>query len=198
MLLSTEMLLLVLALASESADLDDHALALQIRAGNRQAFKHFFDRHHEALFRFLVSRGFDHADAEELIQQAFVQLWEKRETIREGLSLRSFLFTIAWNRALNIERDRRKFDPNASVFTESETALEPSAHEVLEGRELFGQLNEAIKNLPEKRREVFEMCFVHGTPYKEAAAALNISVKTVENQMGHALKAIRAALRRYL
>jgi RNA polymerase sigma-70 factor (ECF subfamily) len=197
MIVSAELLLILLALSADHS-LDESTLATAIKNGDRASFKVFFDRHHEALFRFLVSRGFDHSDAEELIQTAFVLVWEKRETIREGLSLRSYLFTIAWNRALNLQRDRRKFDDAPAVSTFADAELAPSAHEELQGREVFAHLERAVAALPEKRRQVFEMCFLHGLPYKEAAEAMEISVKTVENQMGHALKSIRAALKRFL
>lgn len=197
MVLTTELILLLFALRPDTG-LDDVTLSSSIKNGDAAAFRVFFDRHHAALFRFLVSRGLDSNDAEELTQQAFVIVWEKRATIREGLSLRSFLFTIAWNRSLNLHRDRKKFDDTDAGQVPESGEFYASGQDILESKEVFASLERAVANLPEKRRQVFELCFINGLPYKEAAAALEISVKTVENQMGHALKSIRQALKGFL
>lgn len=186
---------ILLALAtSGSSDLDDAELARRIRQGDHEAFRSFFEAHHEALFRFLVSKGIAKAAAEDLVQQAFVIIWEKRAGIEADRSLRGYLFRIAYTRMLNHIRDHSKFETDEPV-PHSETRQTPEDH--ARHSELTEAVDDAVEAMPEKRRMVFDFCFMQGFSYRETADALDISVKTVENHMGLALKEIRSALEEY-
>lgn len=184
--------LALLALAfSADADLDDQALARRIRDGDPAAFRAFFERHHGTLVGYLRRRHVPPDIAADLVQQAFVRLWERRAEIDLEKSLRAYLFRIAHTRALNHFRNTAKFDYSAEA--------EPSAAPTNPGDAasyalLEETLHRAIEALPERRRAVFELCFLQELTYREAAEVLGISIKTVEHQMGHALKAVRAAL----
>jgi RNA polymerase sigma-70 factor, ECF subfamily len=186
----SEIVLVLLAL-SGSSDLDDPELARRIRAGDREAFRAFFERHHAALFQFLRRRGAESDDAEDLVQNAFIMIWERRHTIDPSRSLRAFLFQSAYRRALNLFRDTARFDRSAD-------AEETAAGELnVEGMGMHDALMKAVDALPERRRMVFELTFLRELTYREAAEVLGISVKTVENQMAHALKSIRSAIEVY-
>lgn len=186
---------ILLALASSgSSDLDDVELARRIRQGDHDAFRSFFEAHHKALFRFLMSKGIAEAAAEDLIQQAFIIIWEKRDGIKADRSLRGYLFRIAYTRMLNHIRDHSKFDTDEPVPL-SETRQTPEDH--ARHSELTEAVDDAVEAMPEKRRMVFDFCFMQGFTYRETADALDISVKTVENHMGIALKEIRTALAEY-
>lgn len=182
--------LLVLGLAVAG---DDDDLARRIRAGDRAAFKEFFDENHDVIYRYLRGRGLPPDAAADAVQQAFIVLWEKRGELRSGTSLRAFVFRIGYRRALNDLRSQKHagWEESAAAIAENQTA--PSTDDAL----VMRHFEDALDNLPERRRLVFELCFVHGYTYREAAAVLEVSVKTVENQMGHALKAMRAALAVY-
>ncbi len=178
--------LLLLALALPSAD--DADLARRIREGDHEAFRLFFERHHAALLAFLHRRRVPDAVADDLVQQAFVSLWEKRMHIDPDRSLRAYLFRIAYTRALNHFRDTARLDGDVDVQAaphEGDAASLALAQEAVA---------KAVAALPERRRAVFELCFVEGMTYREAAEALDISPKTVEHQMGHALKTLREQL----
>ncbi len=174
--------------------LDDSALARRIKGGDEAAFKAFFERHHDVLYGYLRRRGLSGAVCEDLIQNAFLTIWERRQDIDEQKSLRALLFKICYTRALNHFRDTARFvDPTAMNEPASPTAPDHDA-----GYALMQQsLRAAIEALPERRRAVFELCFLQELTYREAAEALDVSIKTIENQMGHALKAIRKALAEY-
>lgn len=186
---------LVLLLTAAETDLDDRDLARRIKQGDQAAFKAFFDRHHELLFRYLRRRGVDAPMCEDILQRAFLTIWERRDQIDENQSLRSFLFRIAHNRALNFFRDTAKFAGEPTPEDHITNVL-PDQH--AEGALMQETLHRAVATLPERRRAVFELCFMQELTYREAAAALDISVKTVEHQMGHALKAIRKAMAKYV
>ena len=180
---------------TDLAALDDPALARRIKDGDAGAFKTLFERHHDVLYRYLRARGLAGAVCEDLIQNAFLFIWEHRHEIDEAKSLRAFLFKICYTRALNHFRDTAKFTDSAAV----DEPVAPAAPDREADYALMQQaLRTAVEALPERRRAVFEFCFMQELTYREAAEALGVSVKTVENQMGHALKAIRKAMAEYV
>lgn len=187
--------LILMMSSDESSSLNDQQLATLIRNGDRDAFEAFFKRHHESLYYMLLGRGLRPEVADDIIQRAFIIIWEKRLSIDPDKSLKAYLFRIGYTRALNHFRDTRKFDPEGleTKIIESDQNTENEAEMTL----LLQAVHKAVSNLPEKRRAVFELCFMQQMSYKEAADALEISIKTVENQMGHAFKQIRQALSDY-
>lgn len=184
-----EFLLLSLAL-SASGDLDDRALAASIRAGDTQAFRVFYERHYDSLYRYLLSRGAEGDHAEDLIQKAFLLIWEKREAIDPAKSLRAYLFTIGFSKFLN---DRKRDAKSTSIEGDDWPPVEgQSPEDTLRYRELLTSVHAAVERMPEKRRMVFELCFFKQFSYQEAADALSIRRNTVENHMAAALKDVRA------
>lgn len=186
--------LLVLLAVSAPVDIDDRTLAERIQRGDRAAFRHFFERYHTMLYRYLRNRKVPGNIAEDLVQNAFIIIWERRDQIDTNKSLRSFLFTIGYNRALNHFRDTAKFttEDDLPEQTDTHTPAHDTTHTLMQGT-----LHKAISALPERRRAVFELCFLQELTYRETAEVLGISIKTVENQMSHALKAIRKAMEVY-
>lgn len=182
-----ELLLLLSALVPEEVD-----LAAALRSGDRMAFRAFFDRYHADLLRYLKYRNVPDELAEDLVQQAFVTIWEKRDSLRDDGSVRGLLFRIAYTRALNHFRDTARLerlgDPEETVSADA------SPEDAAEGRLMRERLKAAVAALPERRRAVFELCMLEGLSYRETAESLEISIKTVENQMAHALRAVREAL----
>lgn len=188
-----QLIIFFLALA-EDQGLNGKELAKKIKQGDHKAFQRFFDAHHEALFRFLVGKGISGPTAEDLIQKAFIYIWENRTKIQPEKSLKAYLFRIGYTRMLNHIRDNSKFDGFESA-SHSQTTVRPDDH--LQEEELRKAIDRAIQQMPEKRGMVFELCFVQEFTYKEAADALDVSRKTVENHMGLALKDIRKALQEF-
>ena len=191
------LLQLILLLASvDSDELTDPELALKIKKGNHEAFKKFFDRYNSFLLNYLMKRGTAKEAAKDLVQQAFVLIWEKREEIDETKSLRAFLFRIGYTRMLNLFRDHSKFDEGTD-FEETSISDENEDNDDGKNRDLNNAIETAISAMPEKRQEVFRLCFIQEFTYKEAAQVLDVSVKTIENHMGLALKDMRESLKEY-
>ena len=182
-------LLLLLALSIGESP-EDRRLAARIRDGDRAAFRTFFDRHHGRLFGYLRSRGVPASDAEDLVQTAFIYIWEHRDRIDPKRSLRAYLFRIGYTRALNRLRDSARVDLDAPVDRPSSTGSETPESDALT-RELREALDAAIEDLPERRRAVFELCFLRDFTYQEAANALDITRNTVETHMRLALRDLR-------
>lgn len=186
--------LLFLLAVRRTSEKDDPELLLAIKNGDHSAFKTFFEKHHSFLYHFLLKKGVSEQQAEDLVQQAFVMIWDKRDTIDETKSLRSYLFRIAYTRMLNVFRDTKKFDENADFSTE-ESGYE--SDQQVETRELGQAIEASISSMPVKRQAVFRLCFIQEFTYKEAAETLEVSVKTIENHMGLALKELRGKLERF-
>lgn len=184
-------LLLILG-ASLRDESNETKVYLKIKKGDQKAFKKFFDTHHQELFHYLRSKGVGREAAEDLIQKAFIYIWENRASIDEDKSLRAYLFRIAYTRMLNLFRDNEKFDKNSEVPEEAVSFSSPD-HEIHQ-QELNKIIESAISAMPEKRQNVFRLCFLQEFTYKEAAQFLDISVKTIENHMTLALKDLRLSL----
>ncbi|MGF1670496.1 MAG: RNA polymerase sigma factor [Balneolaceae bacterium] len=189
--LSIEIILFFIAFAKDKG-MDDLSISISIRNGDKNAFKEFYDRHYDSLYRFLMSRGLSHDETKDLVQRAFLMIWEKRSEIDDTKSLRSFLFTIAYTRMLNhIEYQSKFSDVNPSGQHKNPELPDGD----LDHRELVGIIKKIISQMPEKRGLVFDLCFMKQFTYKETADALGVSTKTVENHMALAFKDMRRELK---
>lgn len=164
-------------------------LARQIRRGDARAVRAFFDATHADLLAMLRRRGLDAAQAEDVAQQAYIWIWEHRAEIDPERSLRGLLFRIGLTRGLNAARDAGRTDALPEAGVPDSAASDPAAL-----ADLRSALALAVADLPERRRQTFTLCFTDGLTHREAAQVMGVSAKTVEHQMGHALKAIRARL----
>ncbi|MFO7671354.1 MAG: RNA polymerase sigma-70 factor [Bacteroidales bacterium] len=161
---------------------------------DQDSFEKLFRSFFPPLMVFAKKILVDEDDAREVVQRVFISVWEKRQEIDLSTSLKTYLFTSVHNRSLNVIRDRKKFS-SADV---PDLAVEWDVSSVIESMELEERIMEVIRSLPEKCREVFEMNRFDGLKYSEIAVRLNISVKTVENQMSKALKILREKLSKFI
>ena len=176
---------------------EERDLLGRIRAGDEGAFDAAFREHYAALVRTAEGMLRRRDVAEEIVQDVLLALWQRRATLLVEDSLRAYLFRATRNRALNHLRHaaiERKAEPELAAI-ESPDAPAPSA---LVHEEIDNALREAVSTLPPRCREVFELSRVHGLRYAEIATTLGISVKTVEAQMGKALRTLRALLAPWL
>ncbi|MFA5667981.1 MAG: sigma-70 family RNA polymerase sigma factor [Balneolaceae bacterium] len=187
--------LILIALASSTEqDLDAHDLARKIKSGDHKAFQEFYNNHYDSLLYFLMSRNTSKENAEDLIQKAFIYIWENRAKIEPDKSLRAYIFRIAYTRMLNHHRDEKKFNNDDDL---PEQVNEVTPEDNAQKSELDLAIDKSIKAMPQKRGEVFTLCFMEQLTYNEAAETLGVSKKTIENHMGLALKDIRHALERF-
>jgi RNA polymerase sigma-70 factor (ECF subfamily) len=136
--------------------------------------------------------------AKEIVQDAFLSLWEKRDTIDMDRQVKSYLTMIIHNKCTNYLRDNRKFDTNILQIENLLDVPEYESTDSLVTGELKVSIESAINELPEKCREIFVMNRYENLKYQEIADKLQISVKTVETQMSKALQHMRPRLAAYL
>ncbi|MEO0470218.1 MAG: RNA polymerase sigma-70 factor [Bacteroidota bacterium] len=140
----------------------------------------------------------DPTQAEEVVQEVFMQLWEKRGEITFETSIKSYLFRAVYNRSLNRIRDLKTRQRHQEVVESSNKENELIEFDPAVASDVKQHIYEAIGQLPEQCGRIFKMSRFEGLTYKEIAQKLNISPKTVEVQMGRALKKLREMLRHHL
>lgn len=159
------------------------------------SFERIFKEHHTHCLAFAIHYTGDPYEAEEVVQLVFSQLWEKREGIAIAGSERSYLFTAIRNTAIS---QWRKQSVRSAKENDFGSMQDGEVHFSMQARELEQKLHVALEKLPERCREVFLLSRKQQLKYAEIATVMNISVKTVENQMGKALKILHHELREYL
>jgi RNA polymerase sigma-70 factor (ECF subfamily) len=142
-------------------------------------------------------------EAENIVQDVFTELWEKRETWFGYANLESYLFVSAKNKCLNFLRHQTVVQESAGIIQEEYVlklkaglnSLEVLDLDFLSERNMDEVLEKALDDLPEKCRRIFVMSKIEGRKQKEIATVLNISVNTVETQMGIAYRHLRNRLK---
>jgi RNA polymerase sigma-70 factor (ECF subfamily) len=175
---------------------DDKSLALQLARGNEKAFEIIFKRYYQALC--LFSRQFleDDEQAEEAVQDIFVKIWEKRFSLSIETSLEHYLFRAVRNHCFN-QLQRRKIKKRYAKEMLENLEREIKTEEYYLEPDIKIKIDEAIGLLPPKRKKIFRLSREEGLKYKEIAEQMNLSIKTVEAQMGLALKFLREKLKDY-
>jgi len=156
-------------------------------------FESLYNNHAFELKRFLSFKFNDANTADDIMQDAFVKLWQKCADVPIEKA-KSFLFTVANNLFLNVKKREQTAQRNAIHFSKSTTNESPEF--VLEGKEYLVQIDKAIASLTEKQREVFLMSKIEKKKYVEIAQELNISVKAVEKRMHKALVVMKDFIKR--
>lgn len=180
------------------------SLVEQLIKGEEPAFKQTFSQYYPGLLRFANSYVHDSYLAENIVQDAFVILWEKRAFLNLQSNLKAFLVTVVRNKAINIlekERNRAEIDSNHLKVREANYELE--ALHALNPEELFSTeivdiLNKALEELPEQTRRIFMLSRFKGMNNKAIATKLNITEKGVEYHISKSLKFLRVKLSDYL
>lgn len=175
-------------------DTEDKELYLKLQNGDERAFQVIFRKYYSAMSAFAYQFLKDHELAEETAQDMFVKIWEKRETLHIDSSVKHYFFRSVRNHCLNqIQHEKIKKKYAGMVLENSHQEINPE-HFYIEV-DLIQRIENCIESMPPKRQEIFRLSREQGLKYKEIADTLKISVKTVEAQMGLALKYLREELK---
>lgn len=177
---------------------EDIRLTELIRKGDKPSFDRVFLKYFKNLHAYAMKFAGEKDMAEEIIQNVFCRIWEKRGQLKADGYLRAFLYRSVHNECVNYIR-HRKVRSSFQVYYAGKPELnESNLAEELGASELERRLYAAINELPEECASVFQMSRFEQLRYGEIAAELNIPLKAVEYQMGKALKILRIKLADFL
>jgi RNA polymerase sigma-70 factor (ECF subfamily) len=153
-----------------------------------EQFKSCYQSNFQGLFLYAFTLVKDAAEAKDLVQTSFIQMWEKGKHINDNDSARAFLYTIVYRLSLNSLRNQKVRTGHLRSMTGNNSS---GIVYDLEEKEFRQKLEHAVNQLPERCREVFLKVRMEGMKYRIVAKELGISEKTVETQMGRAVKMIK-------
>lgn len=187
----------------QGGETDDRLLFEKIRQGDTRAFERIFRKYAPRLEAFARKYTSDAGEAEDIVQNAFLKLWERKEWL-ENISLSSFLFLLTKNNCLNYLKHRQITDQVEQRIAQVgsveqlyviDFVSDPSTQ--LQQKELAETIDRIMDELPPKCQEVFRLSRLHGLKNREIASKLNITEKVVEKHITRALKRFSEGLRHF-
>ena len=168
-------------------------LLLLLREGDRVAFYNIYERYCKRLYGFVLRYIKQEDDAEEIVQEVFIKLWEARNKIDIYSSFDSFLFTIAYNSTMSLFRKRlkeKKYLEYLKSIQQIQSA--PNAIEEIHFKELNANVQSLLDQLTPRQKEIFQMSREQGLAHEEIAKMLGISVNTVKKHMTNTLTFLKS------
>ncbi len=177
----------------------DHDLATSVKLGDSQALNTLVVRYYQPLLNFVVRYVHSLDVAEDVLQDVFIRLWERRATWEIPDSVRAYLYTMSRHAALDLIRRASARERYESTSADESDPVAPSTpSEALEQEEFAEAVRHAVAELPDRGREIYVLAHQHGLSYREIADTLGISVPTVKTHMGRSIVALERRLRRFL
>jgi RNA polymerase sigma-70 factor, ECF subfamily len=164
---------------------------------SRQEFEDIFSTYYESLYGYAFSMIRDESYAKEIVSDVFYKLWLKKDSIRIDVSLAGYLYKSIYHGCMdNLKHNKIKKKYKNHVMNQS-TGVEDAANLAFK-KDFEKNLHDALSRLPEQSRTIFQLSRMEELSYRDIANRLGISTKTVETQMGRALKRLRVALAEFL
>lgn len=166
---------------------------LRLKAGDKGAFKIIFEAYYKRLCAFALNYVDSSYVAEDLVTQVLLKLWQKRQKLDKIKNLKSYLYTMVKNAAIDFNKKEKKVvrldvEKHDIIPLKSQFIIEEETHAIL---------FQALERLPEKCRKVFEMSCIDGVKYKDIAEELQISINTVKSQRARAVDLLKTQLKDY-
>lgn len=168
--------------------MDERNLLLAIKCDDPDAFKKLFFRYRLKVYYFAYRFLRNKQEAEEVVQEVFIRIWNNRKQLNEALSFNSYLFTITKNYIFNLNRDKINHQAFIDFVLPYCSETENNTEESVMYNDLKSNLQQAIESLPPRRKLIFKKSREEGLSYPQIASELNISEKTVEAHIHLALK----------
>ena len=173
---------------------DEKELLVQLRKGNEDAFDFFYQKHSAQILRKLYKMTRVSSISEELLQDVFVKIWEKRHLIDPEKSFKSYLFQIAQNLVYDLYRKVARDERLQSEIKKSFVEIQYLTEEGIHLKDTQQIISQAIDALPPQQKLVFTLCKIEGKSYDEVSTALGVSTSTIN---GHIVKATKS-IKRYM
>jgi RNA polymerase sigma-70 factor (ECF subfamily) len=177
-------------------NISDAELAGKIKAGEKNAYQEFFERYAPRIYQFSLSYLKNKSDSEELVQDVFLKIWEKRDMLDESKNVKSLIFKVAVNTIYDFIR-RKNIENAFNDFAHAnfETVSDNTWHTVIYD-EMTANLKELVAKLPDQQQKIFQLSREEGLTSEEIAAKLNLSKRTVENHLYRAISFLKENFKR--
>jgi RNA polymerase sigma-19 factor, ECF subfamily len=169
----------------------DRSLVLRLKESDNQAFEKLFNKYNKKVFYFALRYNNSKEDAEGVVQDVFIKIWNERKTLKEDLSFNSYVFTITKNHLFNMNRKKLNEKAYREFFIHHYTRIDNKPEENIIYSDLKQKIDDIIDDLPAQRKKIFIMSRREGLSNKEIAGKLGLSVRTVEVHISLALKTIK-------
>jgi RNA polymerase sigma-70 factor, ECF subfamily len=177
---------------------NEQQFVFALREGNEMVFESVFKDYYNRLCNYAFGFVDDSDEAEEMVQNTFLNIWESREKIEIHTSIKSYLYRSVQNNCLNRIKHEKVRQTYGNYQQHHAESFAESASQLVISHELQNQISEAFKSMPPQCRTVFELSRYENLTYAEIAEQLGISIKTVDKHMIKALKIMRDHLKEYL
>ena len=164
-----------------------------VKKGMATAFDNLYGLYSHKLYLFALSILKSREDAEEIVQNTFFKIWDKRQSIDSNLTFKSFLFTVAYNMTVDLLRERLKERKYREIILDKATS-NYNLEEAIEFGDLLEQVQKIALELPSRKKEIYQLSRINHLSYNEIAEKLSISVKTVENSINFSMNFIKKRL----
>jgi RNA polymerase sigma-70 factor (ECF subfamily) len=164
------------------------------QSGSEAAFKSLYVAYFQRLMRFVIPYVSTPQEAEEIVSDSFIALWENRKSLFKVSNVEAYLYTITRNKTISYLRSLHAEETAMEESVDSFLYTETTPEDELISKEGVERLNAAINSLPEKCKIVFQLVREDKMKYKDVARILNISIKTVETHITTAVKKLRECL----
>lgn len=168
-------------------------LVRYLKRGDIESFDILYQKYHKKVYCFARGILKSHEEAENIVQEVFIKIWEKQKELDENQSFESFVFTITYHASISLIR-KKLSETNFLVEWYKRMERESQVNDETDYQDFKANVNLLINKLSERRRQVYKMSREEGLTYAEISKKLGISVNTVENHMVASLKFLRQHL----
>jgi RNA polymerase sigma-70 factor (ECF subfamily) len=176
-------------------NINDSELALRISDGQKSAYQELFERYAPRIYKFSLSYFKNKTDSEELVQEVFLKIWEKREMLDHSKNIKSFIFKLAVNTIYDFIR-RKNIEVAFIEFTKTNFPVESDdTWQSVIFEDMKQNLQDLVEQLPVQQQKIFHLSKTEGLSNEEIAEKLNLSKRTVENHLYRAISTLKEQLK---
>jgi RNA polymerase sigma-70 factor, ECF subfamily len=173
----------------------DNMLVIRIRNDSKDAFKLLYNRYNKKLYYFSLRYLGDNEEAEELVQSVYINIWEHRKSLDETMSVKSYIYRSAVNYIYNYLKKKAIRARYVEAELQKGELQSNQTYDQIFFHDLESSITSIVETLPPQQQKIFQLSRLEGLSHEEIAKNLDLSIRTVENQIYRALKIIKSKVK---